>query len=190
MDDAELLSDYVRNRSERAFRELVGRHLALVYSSALRQVRDPGLAEDVSQGVFLVLAQRADTIRAGCALSGWLLTTTRYVAASALRARFRRSNHEFKAAAMRPEVQESEPADAWALMQADIDQALAKLTEPERDVVALRFFEGKSLADVARSIGVTEEAARKRVGRAVEKLRKHLAGKGIRVIAARRGQHD
>src|SRR5687768_14587167 len=101
-DDSTLLTEYVRGRAEPVFRRLVQRHIDLVYSAALRQVRDPHLAEDVTQAVFIVLARKAHTIRHEAALAGWLLSTTRYVAATANRARARRRRHEQKAAAMNP----------------------------------------------------------------------------------------
>src|SRR5437868_13414062 len=95
--DAELLQAFVRSGSQAAFAELVARHIATVRAAAMRQVRDAHLAEDVAQAALIVLSKRAASVPAGC-LVGWLLTTTRYCARDALRARDRRLHHEHAAA--------------------------------------------------------------------------------------------
>src|SRR5438093_10828571 len=98
MDDAALLRQFLSNRSEQAFEQLVRRYVDLVYSAALRQVNDPPGAQDVTQTVFTLLATKASTIRAGESLAGWLLVTTRYVAINTLRSESRRRRHEHEAA--------------------------------------------------------------------------------------------
>src|SRR5688572_16741192 len=132
-DDSTLLTQYVRGRSESVFRRLVARHVNLVYSAALRQVRDAHLAEDVTQGVFIVLARKAHTIRSEAGLTGWLLSTTRYVASTAIRAQARRRRHEQKAASMNPETLAKPAASAagdptatetWEEMEPHVDEAI------------------------------------------------------------------
>ena len=103
-DDFELLRRYVAEGSEEAFALLARRYVNLVYSAALRQVRDRHLAEDVTQAVFLVLARKAKSIRRKTPLSAWLHTTTRYAAGDVLRARARRMRIEHKAAGMTQET--------------------------------------------------------------------------------------
>src|SRR4051812_10797466 len=105
MDDIALLQQFLLTRSEQAFEQLVRRHIDLVYSAALRQVKDTATAEDVTQRVFTLLATKARTIRAGQALGGWLLVTTRYVAINTIRAESRRRRHEHEAAMIKRQEQ-------------------------------------------------------------------------------------
>src|SRR5215468_136900 len=100
MNDWELIQDYCRNGSESAFETLVKRHVDFVYCAALRQVRDPSLAEDVSQAVFLLLTRKARSFRSGTVLVSWLFRTTHYIATRALRSEYRRQRREFEAATM------------------------------------------------------------------------------------------
>src|SRR5438105_12641312 len=111
MDDAALLREFVTDRSEEAFAQLVRRQVNLVYSAALRQVKDVPAAEDVTQAVFTLLASKAPTLRAGEALAGWLLVTTRFVAINMLRSKARRRRHEREAGMIKHLQQQQRTAD-------------------------------------------------------------------------------
>jgi RNA polymerase sigma factor (sigma-70 family) len=175
--DAELLARYAHDGSREAFGELVARHRDWVHSVAVRRVRDEHLADDVTQAVFIVLARRARTIRQGTVLSAWLFGVTRFASAAALRGESRRKRHEMAAAAMRQgELIAATPGDADDAISEELDRALAKLGGKDRTAVLLRYYERKTLAEVGQVLGISEEAARKRVDRAVEKLRVRVAG--------------
>ena len=176
-DDAELLSSYVTQRSEEAFATLVERHVPLVYSSALRQVRDPHLAEEITQAVFVILARKAGSLRRETVLAGWLCRTARFTACNALKAEHRRHHHE-QEAYMESLLHESEP-DAWPHISPLLDEAVAQLGEADRNAVVLRFYQQKPLEEVGRILGLNEDAAQKRVSRALEKLRKFFTKRGI-----------
>ena len=180
MDDLELLREYAASRSEQVFATLVARHVGLVYSAALRQVRDPHLAEEVTQTVFIRLAQKARTFRDGVILSGWLFRTTRFVASETMRTENRRRQREQKAMETLYESQGDAP---WAQIAPLLDEAMAGLSETDRNAVLLRFFEQKNLAEVGESLGTNEDAAQKRITRALEKLRSFFARRG-KVISA------
>lgn len=184
MNDSELLQAWANRRDEAAFAELVRRHLDLVRASAHRQIGASPLADDVTQAVFLVLARKAGTLGTQVVLSGWLFRTTRFVAARALRAEQRRTHHE-NVAAMHPVPNDTAALpEHWKDVEPHLDAGLAALSTADRDALLLRFFEGKPLRAVGEQLGVSEETAKKRVSRAVEKLRAWLAGRGVGLTAA------
>lgn len=180
LTDQQLIRDYAEHRSDAAFAALVHRHLDLVYSAALRMVRDTHHAEDVTQGVFTALAQNASQLVQRPVLSGWLHRTAQNLAANVVRAEVRRQAREQEAAAMQ-EVLSSHPDTAWDDIAPHLDAALGELSEPDRDALLLRYFEHKSAREMADLLGVSAEASQKRVNRAVDRLREFFAKSGITV---------
>jgi uncharacterized protein (TIGR03435 family) len=181
-DDMALLREYAQRNSEEAFATLVSRHVNLVYSVALRQVRDPHLAEEITQAVFIILARKAKSLGDKTILAGWLCRTARYVSANALTIQ-RRRQHREQEAHMQSVLNESEN-EAWLQIAPLLDTALAQLGETDHNAVVLRFFEGKSMKEIGLALGANEEAAKKRVNRAVEKLRKFFTKRGVTLSAA------
>jgi RNA polymerase sigma factor (sigma-70 family) len=160
----------------------------LVYSAACRQVRDAHLAEDVTQGVFLLLRRKHPLLPRGGAegrRAGWLIKTTCFVSKTAIRQASRRRKHEQKAAAMAPILQPAAGEDAdWATIAGQLDAALAALGESDRSAVVLRYLQNKPLKEVAGALGFSESGAGKRVGRALKKLRAELAARGVTASTA------
>ena len=174
MNDHELLREYVGG-SQDAFARLVERHLPLVYSTARRRMADAQLAQDVAQQVFAILARKARGMRPEVILSGWLYRASAHVAARTLRDELRRRRREQLAMThMNPEP----PQETWSQIEGELDHAMATLGELDRDAVVLRFFEQKSLKEVGNALGTTEDAAQKRLSRAVEKLRDFYGKRG------------
>src|SRR5437773_1554687 len=184
MNDWELIQAYCRNGSESAFEALVKRHVDFVYCSALRQVRDPLLAEDVCQAVFLLLFRKAKSFRSDTVLVSWLFRTTQFVGARALRTEYRRQRRELEAATMNPQSSLPEPDQRWEQISPMLDEALAALPVKDRDAVLLRFFSRKPFGQVGAEIGVTEDAAKKRVNRALARLRQFFATRGTTLSTA------
>lgn len=178
--DAELLRRYVEDRSEDAFTELVRRYLGLVFAWAVPRVgRDIHLAEDVAQKVFCDLARKAESLRGRPSLSSWLCVSTHLAAAEVVRKEQRRKVRETEAHTMQTLLHDSASAHEWHRLRPVINEALVQLREEDRTAIALRFFEQRSFAEVGAALRLTEEAARKRVDRALEKLHALLARRGI-----------
>lgn len=189
-DDAELLRRYAEERSEAAFAEIVRRHLDLVYAVALRKVgRDAHLAQDVAQQVFMDVARKAPALARHPVLTGWLFTSTHYAATQLVRAEQRRRAREETAEIMNALLrsEETAPAIDWEQLRPVLDDLVRELSERDRAAVLLRYFEGRPLAEVGARLRISEEGARARVDRAVEKLRIALARRGVTSTAAALG---
>lgn len=168
MDDHALLREFAATGSEPAFRQLVERHVNLVYSTARRRLGDVHRAQDAAQQVFVLLARKAAQLPHGVVLAGWLYRTACHVASEVLR---RETRHQQRLQHAAVAMSTGTSPDPWSEIEPRLDQAMAQLSEADRDAVVLRYFEDKSLREVGLALGVSEDAAQKRLSRAVEKLR-------------------
>ena len=179
MNDWKLLRQYVEDDSQEAFAALAARYLNLVYSVCRRELDDVEAAEDVTQAVFLILARKAPALGRNVVLSGWLFQTARFAAKNARLQAQRRADYEQKAAEAMGEQATSREDAAWPEIEPLLNRSLAALRVGERECVLLRFFQGLSFAEAGAALGLSEEAARKRVTRAFEKMRKFFEKGGI-----------
>lgn len=184
--DVELLRDYVGHGDETAFREIVVRHTDAVYSAALRQVGSVDLARDVAQCVFTDLARKAPslarTLDAKTSLIGWLYRCTRFAALNQRRDDQRRQSRE--RLAMQDLNLAPDPAPDWKHVGPVLDEAMADLSDDDREALLLRFFQSQGFRAIGDSLGLSDDAAQKRVSRALEKLRTHLTSRGATTSAA------
>jgi RNA polymerase sigma factor (sigma-70 family) len=178
-DDQELLREYTERRSEAAFGQLVQRYVDLVYSSAFRIAGDPEMAKDVSQTVFLLLARKAGSIRLAVALPGWLYRVTCCQTKNAIRAEQRRRRREEEALSM-AEVNQPE-VPSWQEIAPLLDEAMQTLDKADQDAVIWRFFQQRNLREIGAALSISEDAAQKRLSRALERLRQHFVRRGRHV---------
>ncbi len=179
--DLDLLRQFARENSQDAFTEIVRRHVNLVYSAALRQVRAPQLAEEVAQSVFADLARDAGKLKPDTILTAWLYAVTRRTAIDVVRKESRRQLREQIAVEM---TNMNATAADWTHIEPLLDDAMAALDETDRSAILLRYFENKNLHEVGASLKISDDAAQKRVSRAVEKLREFFSKQKITVGAS------
>ena len=175
--DMELLRQYADRNSDEAFAALVARHVNLVYSAALRKTGNADAAGEITQAVFIILAKKAGRLSQRTILSGWLYQATRLTAANFLRTEIRRVRRE-QEAYMQSLANETEP-ELWPQMAPLLENAMGRLGEKDRNAIALRFFEGKSFQEIGAAFGASENAAKKRVAHALEKLHRYFSKHGV-----------
>jgi RNA polymerase sigma factor (sigma-70 family) len=177
LDDIALLREYAVRDSEEAFAALVTRHIDRVYSVALRHTGNPHHSEEITQAVFVILARKSKHLRKGVILEGWLYRTARLTALTHIRSEIRRARRE-QEAYMQNVLNENE-SKVWSQITPLLDAALAGLNEADRNAVVLRFFYGKSMSEIGTILGASEDTARMRINRAIEKLRKYFSKHGV-----------
>jgi RNA polymerase sigma factor (sigma-70 family) len=184
--DARLLREFATRGNDAAFREIVSRHTDLIFSAALRQVNSPDSAADIAQKVFCDLAHKAGEVAekfsADASLAGWLFRSTRFAALNHLRDESRRRAHERQA--MEQLLTNSESAADWEQIRPLLDEAMDTLNDDDRDALLLRFFKNKNLREVGEQLKISDDAAQKRVSRAVEKLREFFTKRKITMGAS------
>jgi RNA polymerase sigma factor (sigma-70 family) len=183
--DHDLLDAWVRNRDQTAFTRLVQKHAGLIHASVLRQTGRTDLAKEVVQVVFILLARKASSLPRKVVLSGWLFRAAHFATRDLLKSERRRLHREMNANEMQDQASmpnrslESDPP--WSAMAPYLDECLARLGDADRQALLLRFFENQPLREVGRALGVAEDAARKRVTRALDRLHHLLHQHGVRL---------
>jgi RNA polymerase sigma factor (sigma-70 family) len=179
--DQDLLRRFACDHSQDAFTALVNRHLNLIYSAALRQVQSPQLAEEVCQSVFTRLACKAAELTPETVLTAWLYQVTRHAAIDAIRQETRRQLREQLASEM---SNMNAPTQEWTDLEPQLDEAMHSLSEDDRTAILLRYFENKSLREVGEVLGASEDAAQKRIVRALGRLRENLSKRRVEIGVA------
>jgi RNA polymerase sigma factor (sigma-70 family) len=179
--DLDLLEQFVRNHSQDAFTELVNRHVNLVYSAALRQVRSVQFAEEIAQSVFADLAHSAGKLNPGTTLSAWLYQVTRRTAIDVVRKEIRRQMREQIALEMN---NINATSQEWTQIEPLLDEAMDALDETDRSAILLRFFENKNLRQVGERLNISDDAAQKRVSRAVARLQEFFTKRNVTLGAS------
>jgi RNA polymerase sigma factor (sigma-70 family) len=191
--DLDLLGRFVREKSQDAFTALVQRHVNLVYSAALRQVRSPQLAEEITQSVFADLACDAGKFsgagfQPANSVIPWLYAITRRTAIDTIRKESRRQLREQIAVEMNDMNATAQSgtgvSPVWTDIEQHLDDAMAALDETDRSAILLRYFENKTLREVGEALGTNDDAAQKRVSRAVERLREFFSKRNVTIGAS------
>jgi RNA polymerase sigma factor (sigma-70 family) len=179
------LAQFMQTRSADAFRALVDRHGKAVYAQCVRELRDPHLAEDVTQAVFIVLARKAAALPPDVVLPAWLFKVTHFACANARRGERRRRHYEQEAAMTRQlQALQEQSSGRSSDLELAVDGALSRLGRVDREAIVLRFYNDMNAGEVATALGMSAEATRRRISRALEKLRKMLAAANVNVAPA------
>ena len=181
--DNSLIAEFNARRSEDAFAALVRQHVNLVFATALRQVGDAGAAEEITQNVFVALAQAAGKLGSHPTIAGWLHQTALNKSREWLRSELRRRKRE--QVAVNLDLARAEGDSVWSPLVPLLDEALLELREPDRQAVILHFMEGRTFQEVGSALGVGEDAARKRVNRCLDQLTNFFRRRGFAVPALR-----
>ena len=182
LDDNALLREYVAHHSEEAFAAIVTRHIDKVYSIALRHTRNPHQAEEISQAVFVILAKKSSHLGKDVILAGWLCQTARLTARTFIRGELRRAHRE-QEAYMQNVLKES-GSEVWLQIAPLLDAAMSHLNAKDHHALVLRFFDDKSMKEIGAALGGSEDSAKMRVNRAVDKLRGFFKKRGVIIPAA------
>lgn len=177
--DAQLLRAYAARGDQAAFTALVDRHIDLVFSAARRVMRHRQDAEDVTQAVFIALVRRASQLDDNVVLPAWLYRTTLFVCKDAQRSNIRRTRREMASAMeLKASVQDapSESDPPWIEL---LDPAMASLSESDRTLLIMRFFKGRSISEISTALHVAPNSISKRLERAIRRLRRFFARKGV-----------
>ncbi len=178
--DFEWLQQFARAGNQNAFRDLVRRHIDLVFATALHKVGDAGGAEEISQNVFSVLARKAWQFAPDDSLPAWLHKTSLLESKQWLRGTLRRRRREQAAAELGTTMKTPEEQTAFNALVPLLDEALLSLREKDRAALLLRFYEKQPLGEVGASLGVSEDTAQKRVQTALEKLSQFFQRRGYK----------
>jgi len=183
MNGTDLLAEYRNSRSDRAFAGLVERYTNLVYSAARRRLGTDTAAQEATQAVFIRLATAAPDLRDEPALVSWLHRTAVHLSIDIWRAESRRRVREEQAAAM-----QSTPEDnSWNDLAPIVDEALNDLPDSDRKLILLRFFDHQSMRELGAVFGISEDAAKMRVSRALDRLRERLGPRSAAVSSVALG---
>ena len=178
--DLQLLRRYATEGSESAFGEVVTRHLGWAYATALRQTGgDAHGAQDIVQAVFSSLATKATSLPEGTVLVGWLYRAIIFEARQEHRSNLRRRQREETAM----ELAHQPPEPDWESVKPVLDDSLGRLPESDRMAILLRYFDRRSLKEIGEILRCGESGASRRTARALDKLRRVLASKGIHTTA-------
>ncbi|YCM46960.1 sigma-70 family RNA polymerase sigma factor (plasmid) [Verrucomicrobiaceae bacterium 227] len=181
--DHDLLRRYAEENDHDAFRALVQLYGPMIHGAALRKVGATDSANDISQEVFITLAKKAAYIGPKVSLAGWLFRVTRTHAIDYLRETSRRKKRETRYS-MELTLSAEETFECWEKLSPLIDDILQEIPEKDRDLVLMRYFSNRSNRFVAQSLNISEDAARKRISRAMDLLRIRLSKRGLTMTSA------
>ncbi len=177
MEDGVLIDLAAKGNSD-AVREIVVRYQAMVYRTCLRIIGNEVDAEDAAQATFLLFLKKCRKLKGDTLLGGWFYRTAGFVSQEHIRNAARRKRREENAHIMN-EPENQETTEVWNQLKPELDKALMALPEKHRNIVVLRYLEGKSNDEAASTLGMTPSAVSTSLARAMEKLRAHFQRRGI-----------
>lgn len=175
--DTLLYRQWGQTRDSEAFRELIERHLDMVYSTARRILGNREDAEDIAQECFEKLALGDVGVQEN--LAGWLYRSAANRAFDRIRSDGARKVRERRYAEQARHV----PDSSWEEVYAYVDEAVACLPDDLRSAIVLRYFEGHTHQAAAEKLGVSPNTVMKRLKSGIEAIREQLKKKGVAIVA-------
>lgn len=172
--DAALI-ERARNGDRAALEQVLEQIAPLVHRFGLRMCRHPADAEDVLQDTLVAVMDHLGEYQGRASLASWVFMLARTACARRRRGLKNRPHLPEDAAGEATSVEDSpEQAAGQKQLRAALEQALAALSDEQREVLLLRDMEGLSAVEVSQSLGLSVEAVKSRLHRARAKLREAL----------------
>jgi len=171
--DEELVRQYINTNRNDLFEQLYNRYVNKVYRRCLSITKDPVVAEDYTQDIFIKAMQNLRGFREKSSFSTWLYTVSSNYCLDQVKHRQRLPTVSYHPE-VAPDRQDTSDAQEMEEQIRAVNHTLTSLRDDELEVIRLKYYEGLEVKDIAARLGQTESAVKMRLKRTRDKLKKQL----------------